>query len=211
LIGELPTPVRFGFDFMRWNTRANGTGQTFTATTVYKFNSDTTIYAVWEELTVFTITFNPNGGVLSLDSTTKQVIHDRAVGVLPTPTREGCTFLGWRRNINGTGALYTENTVHTTYGDITLYAQWDGATGVENNAWPALAVYPNPVTGEQLTISGLDGGETVTLIDMQGRVLMEKIADGSLIILNVEALPQGAYFVRVAKKGAVKTVKVAVR
>lgn len=41
-----------------------------------------------------TITFDPEGG--SVDTTSKQVKFNSTYGELPTPTREGYTFKGWR-------------------------------------------------------------------------------------------------------------------
>ena len=41
-----------------------------------------------------TITFDPEGG--SVDTTSKQVMIGKTYGELPTPTRDGYTFVGWR-------------------------------------------------------------------------------------------------------------------
>lgn len=43
---------------------------------------------------VITVTFDPQGG--QLDQTSKNVIPNDTYGDLPTPTREGYTFMGWR-------------------------------------------------------------------------------------------------------------------
>lgn len=37
--------------------------------------------------------FNPNGGII--DTTTKTVVYNGVLNELPTPTREGYTFIGW--------------------------------------------------------------------------------------------------------------------
>lgn len=42
---------------------------------------------------VITVTFDPQGG--QLDQTTKSVIPNDTYGNLPTPTKEGYTFMGW--------------------------------------------------------------------------------------------------------------------
>ena len=42
---------------------------------------------------LITVTFDPQGG--QLDQTSKNVIQNEAYGTLPTPTREGYTFMGW--------------------------------------------------------------------------------------------------------------------
>ena len=43
---------------------------------------------------LITVTFDPEGG--SVDTTSKQVKFNSTYGELPTPTREGYTFKGWR-------------------------------------------------------------------------------------------------------------------
>ena len=43
---------------------------------------------------LITVTFDPEGG--SVDTTSKQVTFNSTYGELPTPTREGYTFKGWR-------------------------------------------------------------------------------------------------------------------
>lgn len=43
---------------------------------------------------LITVTFDPQGG--QLDQTSKNVIPNETYGELPTPTREGYTFMGWR-------------------------------------------------------------------------------------------------------------------
>lgn len=43
---------------------------------------------------LITVTFDPQGG--QLDQTSKNVIPNETYGILPTPTREGYTFMGWR-------------------------------------------------------------------------------------------------------------------
>lgn len=61
-------------------------------------------YAIAAE--VYTVTFDANGGSIpagedwegSGDSATKDVVPESTYGALPTPTRNGYTFLGWNRN-----------------------------------------------------------------------------------------------------------------
>lgn len=53
-----------------------------------KFN-----YDVVDSCTYYTVTFDANGGSVDIDS--KEVIENSAYGTLPTPTREGYTFMGW--------------------------------------------------------------------------------------------------------------------
>ena len=52
---------------------------------------------------VITVTFDPQGG--QLDQTSKNVIPNDTYGDLPTPTREGYTFMGWRGKNMFTGLV----------------------------------------------------------------------------------------------------------
>ena len=52
----------------------------------YEYNEDTCNNLI-------TVTFDPQGG--QLDQTSKNVIPNETYGELPTPTREGYTFMGW--------------------------------------------------------------------------------------------------------------------
>ncbi|MDR0222812.1 MAG: InlB B-repeat-containing protein [Oscillospiraceae bacterium] len=70
---------------------------------------------------VRTVTFNPNGGTLSVDAKTKKLNNNEAVGTLPAPTRKGHTFQGWYTSKTG-GTKITSSTKITA--DKTYYARW---------------------------------------------------------------------------------------
>jgi rhamnogalacturonan endolyase len=59
-VGALPEPARAGYAFTEWNMRQNGTGKTYTDTTVCTFDGNFTLYAQWtkdgddDELTAVT-------------------------------------------------------------------------------------------------------------------------------------------------------------
>ena len=82
--------------------------------------SDTTLYAHWtaEE---YTITFNPGDGA-TVDTQTKKVTYDQPYGELPTPTKEGSTFIGWFDSNDN--KIESTTTVKTT-GDTTLTAKYE--------------------------------------------------------------------------------------
>lgn len=73
----------------------------------------------------YTVYFDANGGKLSSSSaSSKEVVSGERYGELPTPTREGYSFLGWYTAKNG-GSKITERSVVGLDGDITLYAHWE--------------------------------------------------------------------------------------
>jgi uncharacterized repeat protein (TIGR02543 family) len=72
---------------------------------------------------VFSITFDALGGLVS--PTSAVTGSDGRLGGLPTPSRDGYSFMGWFRSITG-GAVVTESTVFTA--DAVIYARWSAET-----------------------------------------------------------------------------------
>lgn len=70
----------------------------------------------------YTVTFDANGGYV--DKTSKTVIAGNIVGSMPTPTREGYTFLGWSTSKNTSGLLLRTGDEMIVEKDTTLYAVW---------------------------------------------------------------------------------------
>ena len=70
----------------------------------------------------YTVTYNANGG--TVETASKTVIYNEAYGSLPVPTRDGYTFKGWYTEKTG-GTKVTAETIVSSDGDHTLYAQWE--------------------------------------------------------------------------------------
>lgn len=117
--GELPVPVRTGYDFLGWYTDA-AEGIKVTSETVYNSVEDSTLYAHWA-LSSFTLNFDANGGTVSESS--KTAYYETALGALPTPSRTYYTFNGWFTEATG-GTEVTAETAFSSVEDITIYAQW---------------------------------------------------------------------------------------
>ena len=122
----LPTPTRTGYTFNGWYTAASGGSKAGNAGASHKPTADATLYAHWTIIT-HTVTLDPQGGSVSPASLTKT--YGTAL-TLPTPTRTGCTFLGWNTAAAGTGTHYGTGSGGYTYdaGDRKLYAQWIGVS-----------------------------------------------------------------------------------
>lgn len=129
----------------------------------------------------FTVNFVSNGGTLS-GETIRSIVSGLAIGALPTPIRDGYTFLGWFTAAEG-GAQVTADTVVT--GDMTLYAQW-GRSNSEatitsvtiSRRWPwngkvdidyTLTTAPEG-TKASISVSGHDGvlNRTLTATSLSG-------------------------------------------
>lgn len=81
--------------FLRWNTKADGSGTNYNPGGTYTADSAATMYAMWSS---------------------------EPVGQLPTPTRNNCSFSAWYTQING-GTLVTQTTSFSN--NTTIYARWD--------------------------------------------------------------------------------------
>lgn len=119
-------PTRSGYTFKGWGTTATDTSVNHAPGSTYTFNSNRTMYAIWESNApkTYTVSYNANGGIGALSEQTK--MHNIALTLTnTTPTRSGYTFLGWSTT-SGTnqtvkyeaGGSYTENA------SVTLYAVW---------------------------------------------------------------------------------------
>lgn len=85
------------YAFTNWNTASNGSGTSYAAGASYTADADVALYAQWESTAI-------------TDPLT-----------LPTPSRDGYSFLGWAgspTDFNGITGVYTPT------GSITLYAIW---------------------------------------------------------------------------------------
>ena len=118
--GDLPTPARTGYDFAGWYTSASG-GSNVTSSTQVTATADHTLYAHWNGKS-YTVTFNANGGTVSPES--KTVNYGSSYGSLPTPTRNGYTFLGWYTSSSGGTQITTTTNVSLALSH-TLYAHWE--------------------------------------------------------------------------------------
>jgi uncharacterized repeat protein (TIGR02543 family) len=130
-IGVLPAePMRIGWDFTGWNTKADGSGTTFTGDTPVSANI--TVYAQWKPYECV-VTFDKNGGNTEADPLTITVTYPATTtgGTLPgQPERENFIFTGWNTKADGSGTAFTGDTPVGILENkaITIYAQWQEKT-----------------------------------------------------------------------------------
>ena len=118
--------TRDGYTFTGWNTRADGTGTAYTNGASVTPNGNLTLYAQWKGAPC-TLTFNANGGEGS--TYTQSATMGTSVTLSSNRfTRDGYTFTGWNTRADGTGTAYTNGASVTPSGNLTLYAQWKGAS-----------------------------------------------------------------------------------
>lgn len=205
---DLPTiePTRSGYTFKGWNTKADGSGDAFTATTDVTDNM--TVYAQWKKNSSggshstrkYTLTYESNGGTAYRDerysSGTKATLDK-------VPIRESYTFTGWYADKELTDKI----TSVTMTSDKTVYAGWvatgvpDMLNGDDHDAY--VIGYPDGNVHPQGNISR---AETATIFF---RLLKADTRDGNLTAENVFAdVANGKWFNKavstMAKLGIVK-------
>ena len=118
------TFTRSGYEFVGWNTKADGSGDSYTNGQSITPSGNITLYAQWKKNEVYyTISFNSNGGSGTMYSTE---VQEGVNYTLPANTfsRTGYTFIGWNTNVNGNGTSYNDKHTIMVRGNLTLYAQW---------------------------------------------------------------------------------------
>ncbi len=115
-------PTKASSTFVGWNSAADGTGTSYTSSSVLAINAATTLFAVWAPSGDVSFTFDSQGGTV-IPPVSVRVGHD--LGWPTVPSRAGYTFLGWSRTISG--VIVNSMTVTT---ERVMYAVWsqDGAT-----------------------------------------------------------------------------------
>lgn len=117
--GELPTPIRAGYEFEGWYTAVNG-GTQVTEATVMEYITTQTLYAHWTA-NEYEVTLEANDGSLDLDKI--NVTYHDAYGILPTPIKTGYTFIGWYTEQEAGTSITFENMVEIPQ-NHTLYARY---------------------------------------------------------------------------------------
>ncbi|GHT39822.1 hypothetical protein AGMMS49965_06970 [Bacteroidia bacterium] len=106
---------------------------------------------------------------------------------------------------DATPSLTSDASVSVTPEDPTVPV--DPGTGINNVEEVAtVKLYPNPAI-ESVTITGLQGNETIRFYDANGRTVLTRKATNSTEVIPVSQLQKGIYIVRIGTK-ALKLVKI---
>ena len=153
------TPQTAEYRFAGWNTEADGNGTGYANGAEFEMGSeDVILYAVWELIPTYTITFHSNGGEGEMDPLTD--VLENTIVVLPinifTPPA-GYTFAGWSifPNENAMYADEAEFAIETE--NVNLYAVWE--------AIPAYKIifHSNGGTGEMDSLTDVLENTTIVL------------------------------------------------
>ena len=126
VLGNTGSLTRVGYRFDGWNTAANGSGNTYQASSTITISADTTLYAVWVAVPTYTLSYSGNGqttGSVPLAVTTSEatVTLSSNINVM---TKNNYTFTGWNTAANGTGTHYNVGDAFPLTANTTIYAEW---------------------------------------------------------------------------------------
>jgi uncharacterized repeat protein (TIGR02543 family) len=114
-------PTRTNYRFVKWNTKADGTGTSYSPGATYTGNANLPLYAIWE-LSTFTVTYDANGHGTAPAPQTKEA--GDSVAIADAITYTGLLMTEWNTNADGTGTSYDPGDTYSADADLTLYAIW---------------------------------------------------------------------------------------
>ena len=162
---------RAGYNFIGWNTSADGNGTEYIEGDTFAIITNTILYAQWDpviELDDYSVKYDANGGVGEVTDTNLYKVND-TVTVLSGKalSRTGYTFTGWNTAADGKGTGYAEGDTFALTGDTTLYAQWK-AQGLVIDDYK-VTYDANGGVGEVIDPNSYAMNDTVTVLS--GKVL----------------------------------------
>lgn len=186
-------PSRTGYNFVEWNTQADGKGTSYKSGSVYSYDRDSnggtvTLYAIWTPWK-HTVTYNKNVPASSKSQTVNSLpgnqtkIYDQTLTLSNnTPTRTGYTFKEWNTQADGKGTSYQKGASYTYNrtsdgGTVTLYAIW--------TSWKHTVHYDKNVssTSSSQTVSNMPSDQT-------------KVYETNLVLSTSKPTRNGYNFVR---------------
>ena len=117
------------YTFAGWNTAADGKGTSYAAGAPITITENTTLYAQWTPCT-FDVKYFDQDKETPLEGMVNTT-YTFGVGIpnLPTPTKPGHTFTGWKLFYDGEGGTIIEEPVvslaNDIWGVLQLAAQWE--------------------------------------------------------------------------------------
>jgi xyloglucan-specific exo-beta-1,4-glucanase len=130
--------AKTGFTFVKWNTKADGTGTNYLPGETFVMGSaNVVLYAVWTAAPTYTVTYNANGGTGSVtDSNHYPAAATVTVlggGALALP---GFTFVAWNTKADATGTDYLPGATFVMgSSNVTLYARWGSSPTAPSTGW----------------------------------------------------------------------------
>ena len=142
--------VNDGYHFVSWNTKADGTGDTFIPGDEFKLTAGaTTLYAMWANDPA-SITYDKNAPLATGTMEQTYGLIGQDVRVAENGFENlGFDFVEWNTEADGSGTAYAPgNEMTLVEHDVTLYAQWEASPVI---------VQTGAATGVGIAIAGIGG------------------------------------------------------
>ena len=118
-------PQKTGHTFAGWNTKQDGTGDTYQPGDAYTRNESVTLYAQWTKNKYTLNYYVPSGPDWKLEKTGTNEYGSAVILSSPLYIPTGHRFTGWSMSADGTGTLYPLGSSLTIAGNVNLYAQYE--------------------------------------------------------------------------------------
>jgi hypothetical protein len=133
VLGNVGIPIAFPplaktqHAFVEWNTKADGTGVSYSQDDTFTINEDTRLYAQW--IRTYTVTYDNNystSGSAPIDELSPYVAGSTVtvLGNSGSLENTGFAFVNWNTERNGDGVSYSEDDTFTINEDTPLFAKW---------------------------------------------------------------------------------------
>ncbi|MBR1834039.1 MAG: choice-of-anchor J domain-containing protein [Bacteroidales bacterium] len=177
-----------GYRFDAWTDGTN----VVTTENPYTFtvSEDVTLTATFIQLFRVEVEYNAEIGYV-----TGNGVYDAGSEVTLTATADpGFAFFGWVP-AGTTDTVTTNPYTFIITSDTNLNALFGPVVGIAEAEQNPVTLFPNPAT-TSVTLSGLDEGCTVSILDLNGRSVFRTTAADSTLNVDLKGFAQGAYFVR---------------
>jgi len=89
--------------------------------------------------------------------------------------------------------------------DVVNTSVQDAISGVQ------MSVYPNPSTGKVVRVSGVKTGSEIRVYNLQGKLVLDKVAVQDNELLTLQSAPDGVYFVKIVTNGVQNVFKLVIK
>ena len=156
-----------------WATQNDG-AKVYELGALYSTDAPIVLYPHWAK-TVYTITYELDGGVNHADNDTTYTLDDSTGITLKDPTKIGNTFGGWYDTNDFSGSKITKLSLKSPYGNKVLYAKWTPIE-VKVTVEAMSCEYNGKSCGAKVTVSGVPSGyKAVAVTDS-----IKNVGDGPL-------------------------------
>lgn len=176
-----------GYHFVSWSNGATAASISITVT------SDTILTATFAEndpgVTYYTVTLSSNNP--SWGAVTGAGSYEAGSSVeIKAISNAGYHFVNWSDDNTDSIRTIVVNS------DMNLTANFAQNVGIDDVNTANITLYPNPASGT-VTLTGIEGMATVTVVDMNGRESGKWKVESGKLTIDLTGYAQGAYFIRI--------------